>query len=278
MNFQETIKENLCAYKHEKLKIKEPGIYNYQGDMLEYDHILPTELKHLNVIHHYRNDFYNSDLSKISYHKYFHHLNSSQALCVNLFFPLIVSGETRIISELLELPTKSIKSPCFEFVSDIEVAKKYSRKTNFDFFCKLSDKLKVYMEVKYSENEFGKAKMDKAHIDKFYDTYEPLLMQNPFINRKYKQMENFLFKYQIMRNLVHINDDSIVVFIYPKGNKKIDHQANMAFSEILTESGKSKLKLLPIENAIKFILENAISSKLIEHYKEFENKYLGHET
>ena len=145
MNFQKIVKENLCNYKHHKLQIKKPGIYNYRGDELKYDHILPKDLKHLNVIKHYRSDFFNSDLSKISYHKYFHHLNSSQALCVNLFFPLIVSDETRIISELLELPTKSIKSPCFEFVSDIELTKQYSRKTNFDFFCKLSDKLKMVL-------------------------------------------------------------------------------------------------------------------------------------
>ncbi|GAI49533.1 unnamed protein product, partial [marine sediment metagenome] len=77
--------------------------------------------------------------SKISFHKYFHHLNSSQALCINLFFPLIVEEKLDVILELLEIPKNTITNACFEKESDIEIVAGTDRKTNFDFYLQLAN-------------------------------------------------------------------------------------------------------------------------------------------
>jgi len=93
MIFKDKKIKNLIRYKKEKLHIFEPGIYRYNGQNIKKDHILPLNQdidKYNNLIDRYRIkfiDFNETQPRKIKLHKYFHHLNSSQALCINLFFP-----------------------------------------------------------------------------------------------------------------------------------------------------------------------------------------------
>ena len=77
---------------------------NWRGKF--YPHILPKEKKDLNIIEGIRNDFWPYlNKTDIKLHQYFHHLNSSQALCFNLFFPLIKNEEnllTYLIHKIIE--------------------------------------------------------------------------------------------------------------------------------------------------------------------------------
>lgn len=180
---------------------------------------MPTKLKSFNVIEDYRDEFYSSACSEIDFHKYYHHLNSSQALCINLFFPLIVDDKLFLILDLLDIPRQPIKEARFEKESDVETGS--GRKTNFDFYICLADNTKIYFEIKYTEAEFGKAKNDPEHRFKFTNTYEPLLKNNPYVKCEYSDVNKFLDSYQIMRNLCHINGNSFVVFVYPKANKRL---------------------------------------------------------
>ncbi|SMG62878.1 hypothetical protein BMETH_1344_0 [methanotrophic bacterial endosymbiont of Bathymodiolus sp.] len=134
---------------------------------------MPTKLKSFNVIENYRDDFYLSASSEIDFHKYYHHLNSSEALCINLFFPLIVEDKLSLILELLGIPKQPIKEACFEKESDVETGS--GRKTNFDFYICLADNTTIYFEIKYTEAKFGIAKNDPEHRLKFTKTYKPLL-------------------------------------------------------------------------------------------------------
>jgi hypothetical protein len=250
------------------------GNFRYRGrDFLE-EHILPKQYEKYNIIHHYRDDFFNSSTSNIHLHKYFHHLNSSQALCINLFFPLLLDNELNLILDQIGIPHNTITRAYFEKESDLETGA--GRKTNFDFYLQLADQTQVYFEIKYSEYEFGKAKSDDEHKNKFINTYQPLLKNNRFIKHEYNEMNIFLDSYQIMRNLVHINDTSFVVFVYPEANRKIHQQSQIAYNHMLTDKGKSKFRILLLEKTVDDILRRVHSNRLQNHFKEFKVKYLNY--
>ena len=77
-----------------------------------------------------------------------------------------------------------------------------------------------------------------------------------------------------MRNLVHINKNRFVFFIYPRKNKTIDKQATFAKNHILTSNGQNNFKILYIEDIIDEILKQNISPKINNQYKEFKVKYI----
>jgi hypothetical protein len=124
----------LGKYKKDYLKVNEPGIFNYSGKNYYLDHILPKNLENLNILQPYNHD---PDLLIMlpneKWHRYFHHLNSSQAMCVNFFYPLIKEKKLDIILEMLKVSGKvNYLKTKFEKESSIE-SDPY-RKTNFDFF------------------------------------------------------------------------------------------------------------------------------------------------
>lgn len=274
MNFQEKVKNTLGVYRKEKLGIETPGFFKYRGQNLIKEHILPTESKKHNIIEHYRDSFFSSPYAQIKYHKYFHHLNSSQALCINFFFPLMWEDKLGLIFDLLKIPKDTINGKSFEKESNLE--SNSGRRTNFDFYMQLASDTKIYFETKYSEAEFGKAKNDDEHRVKYIQTYRLLLKNNSFINSEYNEIGKFLDSYQIMRNLCHINDNSYVVFVLPKENQNIYLQAMAAQKEILTDRGRNKFRILFLESAVDEILKQVQSPKLQKHYREFQVKYLNY--
>lgn len=275
MSFREDTLIHLSEYREKVLCIKESGIFNYRGRKIPKDHILPNPVifKRLNIIDIFRDDFYNSIYSDISFHIYFHHLNSSQGLCVNLFYPLINNDRLNILLDLLNI-NDSPSSASFEKKSMLERVLKNKRKTTFDFYIKTLEGIDIYFEIKYTEREFGKVKHDEEHIKKFQYTYKPLLLKNPYINDEYKSQDYFLSNYQIMRNLVHLSDFSFVIFIYPIPNKIIHKQTITALKDIVTKEGRKKFIVLPLERLVSDLIKSDINQSLLNHYNKFSNKYL----
>lgn len=271
-NFREEIKQHLIHYKKDVLNIYELGINGNKRFKRPYEHILPERLSRLNIIKQYRDDFFGSSYSEIETHDCFHHLNSSQALCINLFYPLIAEDRLSLIAELLNLPQDEIRNPAFEFIADLEQTE--SGRTNFDFYFEIAQQFKVYVELKYTENKFGNVNINPYYKNKFEKTYLPLLVNNPYIRKEFKSMTPFLENYQIMRNLVHIGDDSTVVFLYPEANRKIHEQALLAFKEMVTEKGRQHLKLLALEETLQHITSSLNSGRLKNHFDDFVEKYL----
>jgi hypothetical protein len=274
LGFKENVMNSLDVYRREELGISEAGVFRYKGRDLIKEHILPVNFKAHNIIENYRKSFYASSSSKIDFHRFYHHLNSSQALCINLFFPLMVENKLSLILDQLNIPKQAITEATFEKESDIESGS--GRKTNFDFYLRLEDNTRVYFEIKYTESEFGKAKKDDEHRLKFTGTYLPLVKNNDYIKPAYKSVDSFLDSYQIMRNLCHIDEKSFVVFVYPKANKKIHSQAESVPDNILTELGQNKFRALVLETAIDELLRQVETEKLEDHYQEFKDKYLSH--
>ncbi len=231
---------HLAEYKLRVLQISENGIYihpKYQTKT-EIPYILPLT-KHpfkneLNILCEIREDFFGSEYSNITPHRYFHHLNSSQAMCINFFYPLIKSRNLELVLDLMGIDDGvDYKSVLFEKESMIETK---GRKTSFDFYMKTKAGVSIYFEIKYTERKFGDAKNDEKHRDKFQSIYLPALTEKAdLISKKYHDMMVFFRNYQIMRNILVIDKDSLVVFIYLKDNEKLKAKCDEVRTEALND-------------------------------------------
>lgn len=273
-NFVERVKEHMENYKESILCIEEKGVYSHQGREIEYGHILPKSDKWKNILP-FKNYEVNNIISDDKLHKYFHHLNSSQGMCLNFFYPLIKEKRLDIILKALRIKG-DICYKAFEFEKESEIDNGYGRSTNFDFYLSMIDGKRIYFEIKYTENEFGKAKNDQEHQKKYNEIYKPLLMNNKAINNKYKEQDIFLENYQILRNLVHIDEKSTVVFIYPKGNKGIREGAKKAKNEIVVDEWNEHFIPITWEGIVEELISHIADIDLQEYYQtKFTKKYLN---
>ncbi|MDQ5988221.1 MAG: hypothetical protein CSYNP_03979 [Syntrophus sp. SKADARSKE-3] len=271
MSFRDIVCAHLAQYKQEFLRIKEDGPFNYRGQNIPQPYILPITHYKENILDRYRTHFFSSKYAKIKLHRFFHHLNSSQALCINLFYPLIAENQLGLFLQFLGIEHAADLHALFEKESDIENAR---RRTSFDFFIKVAMTSNIFVEVKYTEFGFGQANNDKEHSDKFYNTYHPLVEKSLFLVRKCKEKEFFLKHYQILRNLVHIGDDDHVVLLFPFSNAIVFKEAIYARDHILTEEGRAKLKIVFLEDIVSFLEVQSMSTPLTGYYEAFRTKYM----
>ena len=172
MNFERRTKRWLSDYKANVLGVMEAGTFTYRGGIYPSSHILPISKTELNIIPSIRERFWRWFIDQeIALHRYFHHLNSSQALCFNLFFPLLVEGSRGLNSLLTSLgvPGAAGADGAFEFVPDP------NENTHFDFMIALGPRARVYFEIKYTEAMFSSAIQDAEHLSKFERVYRPRL-------------------------------------------------------------------------------------------------------
>ncbi len=166
MDYQTRLTEHFLAFKADHLPGLEDGTWSYRGTPKSYAHILPKEQFQLNILPGIRDRFwrwFKSANPPITQHQYFHHLNSSQALAFNLFFPFLNQTTCRVDSRLLRVlgvPADGPYSGQFEKVFDRD------ENTNFDFYLEGPAEHKVFIEFKLSENEFGSCVNDERHCQK----------------------------------------------------------------------------------------------------------------
>lgn len=240
-----------------------------------YKHILPKNKKSLNLLPSYRDKlekYLEVNSREIKQHIYFHHLNSSQAMCLNFFFPLIEEKELDVILKLIGFDDEEINynATGFEKESIIEKSKKRYRSTNFDFFIETVSGKKIFFEIKYTEQEFGKAKLDALHENKFKEVYKENLKS---IKKEYHSSSVFLKNYQILRNLICISENSFVVFLYPNGNKRIKTQAETAKSKFITNELSNNLINLTWEKLLDYAEKNVNTQSLKIQFNDFRKKY-----
>jgi hypothetical protein len=273
MKFRDLACEHLIKYKREYLpEITEDGIFHYRGEDLKKAHILPATSAKLNILDTFRDQFWSSPYSAIKPHKFFHHLNSSQALCINLFYPLIAQHKLPLFLQFLGITYNGDLIAQFEKESDLE--KHADRLTSFDFWIDLAGTSNIFVEVKYTEQGFGKAKHDAEHVAKFRKTYLPLLENSRFLVDDCKKEEFFLDHYQILRNLVHITDTDRVVLLFPSGNSAVKEHAAYARDVLLTDAGRARLSIVHLEEFVSFLVEKCAGGSLDGYYQEFSAKYL----
>lgn len=267
MKYQNEIKKHLSSYKRKKL----PNIPNGEWRGNEYDQILPKERKYLNLIEYYREEFQLSNLKDMKLHMYFNHLNSSQAMCINFFYPLYYEKNLNIVMDFLGFSNEHVDYDTVLFEKESEIDGIHNRRpTNFDFYFETTSGKKFFFEIKYTEAEFGQAKNDKEHIEKYNNIYK--LRFKP-INDKFREKDLFFQNYQIIRNLIHVDNNSYVVFLYPVKNLKIHEGANKAKDDILKKKFKNNLFIINWYSLHKHVFENNKNPKIEKQLTEFEDKY-----
>jgi hypothetical protein len=264
--------QHLASYKEKTLRLREDGIFVHRGREYLKPHILPIGKRRENLLEEFRDRFFASEHGSTKLHRYFHHLNSSQALCINLFYPLVEEKKLGLLFKYLDVPVDGALVPHFEAESSLEVA---GRRTSFDFHVRSGHLTSLYVEVKYTEDGFGAAVKDAEHKEKFQKTYAALLRESEFLLPLCADETVFLENYQILRNLVHISDTSTVVFLYPGANESIARHAAHARDAFLTERGRERLRLVLLEDLVRYLESNADTPALAAYYSRFKAKYLG---
>jgi hypothetical protein len=255
------------------LGVQEDGIFPYRGQDVPKSHILPP-IAHQkeNVLGKYRTQFWTSDYARIKLHQFFHHLNSSQALCINLFYPLIAENALDLFLRFLSIEPGVGLCALFEKESEKEVA---VRRTSFDFYVQLATASKIFVEVKYTEHGFSQAKDDDEHRTKFRNTYLPLLLKESlYLVEECQEEKFFLNHYQILRNLVHISDTDHVVLLFPSANTVVAKEAAYARDKLLTGAGRNRLRIVFLEEFVSFLEDQSMGSSLDGYYQDFRTKYL----
>lgn len=268
MNFSEKIKERLSEFKNDKF----PGLENgkWKKNNKEYSHILPEKNKFDNLLPAYKNEFI--DYRKkhgIKLHPDFHHLNSSQAMCFNFFFPLCYERKLEIITDFLEFKNEIINydSVCFE--KDGLEAKFGRRPTSFDFYFKTQSGKDLFFEIKYTEGGYGKAQINKEKFDQVYSNFlKP-------INSNFHKPQPFFDNYQILRNLVHIDENSYVIFIFPKDNNLVNNDSKKVKSEFLNENFQEHFFAVDWQTIFNKVSDSMTISKMNKQYSDFKEKYLS---
>jgi hypothetical protein len=284
INFQDDRKIKLATFSKNNITAN-PG--RWRNSTKNYFHILPLEDLRENIIAGFKDDFwaYYSRTS-IKLHEYFHHLNSSQALCFNLFFPLFYYEKRFLIYVLQNIfriwEDKSLESIASQLDDKTSVTNSFTscefekiletkEQTNFDFVIQQLNGCKVLFEIKYTENKFSGVVPKKGHIKKFDSIYRPKLeklLRPEYLN------QDFVFKnYQIMRNLSYIDDFTTVVFLFPEGNQDLQGTENL-IREILLPSFIQQTRVVNLENLIHQILESEYLKPLQPYFEIFKQKYI----
>lgn len=208
---------HLGYYKNQILGVSEKGIFLYRGKSYEYDYILPKKKALLNLqIPSTDYSLYKKNglsLHKtfqkkpinIALHRYWYHLNSSQVLAINFFFDFI--GDRARLDSLLHY--LGIPEEADEATYECGV----SEKTQIDFAISLKSGKYVYFEIKYTESSFGAANSKKTdYLDRKSRLYSSIHIAD----------DQYLKRYQFIRNVILGKDGNYSVFLMPKFNKMIN--------------------------------------------------------
>jgi len=268
MTYQKKIKAHLKGYKNDNFKEIEDG--KWKRNKKTYCHIFPEDKWKLNLLtpYEYELEKYIEE-KKIKKHTDFHHLNSSQAMCLNFFYPLIKEKELDIILKIIGFDKDekvNYNSVCFEKKSKVEK----KNKTCFDFYLETESEKKLFFEIKYSEQDFGKGNENEERKKKFENDYKNNLNS---IKDKFHNSKDFLENYQILRNLVCINDDSYVCFLYPSENKAIKNKSKDVPSNFLKAEFHKNFKNITWEELVSFTDKESENQNIKKQLKKFKEKY-----
>lgn len=218
MNYRDLLVAHLAQYRREELKVTEPGTFAYRGRTIPVEHVLPRDQPWLGIPPEVRDQVRSYALAQnLKLHRYFHHLNSSQAFALSLFVPFFEGGREGCDALLRALGINAAFDKwTAESVPDPEEG------TNLDAWWLTADGCQYFCEVKLTEAEFGVAVDDNRHRSKLETIYAPRLASHLKPSRL--SAPAFFRSYQILRNLWHAAETSTsrVVFLYPQQNRVLD--------------------------------------------------------
>jgi hypothetical protein len=266
--YDRILKERLAAYKRARLGVQEDGFC----DKRPYAHLLPEALYRLNILETVRAEFWRyweRNRDRLKLHQGFHHLNSSQAMTFNLFFPWLglAGARSQLLLEALGVPVEPVADWAFEHVPDS------AEGTHFDFALKFPSGRRLLFEVKLSEPGFGTAPPDPAHLRKLDTVYRPALRDR--VSPDCLEPERFFAHYQLLRILSHAAGDARIVLIWPRENELLQ-SVRRFLSTALTPEALRQIDIVHLEDLTACLRVNLWRGdpRLRSHTEMFEEKYV----
>lgn len=272
MNYRDQLIDHLSTYKETVLGIREPGIYSHQGRNIECRHILPHAERWRNILEPIQPAVraYLELHPEIKLHRYFHHLNSSQAFALNLFFPYFEGAPDRariLFRALGQEGTLQDRQWKLEDVPD------KAEESNIDVTWMTDSKTRVLCEVKLTETSFGKAKHDERHLDKLRHVYEPRLRDR--VDPELLRAENFFQNYQILRNVWHLAgvEASKLIFLLPQANADSWRSVTAVLPRIRADL-RNAIAIVSVESVISALCSDTTDVSLQQYASRLADKYL----
>ncbi len=270
MSYQQQLKTHLAEYKRSHLGINEPGIFRYRGNDLQRDHILPLAEERRNLLDEaelYARAFLAEN--RLKRHRYFHHLNSSQAFAFNLFFPYFYGGQNAAAALLRAFGQQGVFVEC-----EPEAVPALDEGSNIDMRWTTDDKSTTFCEVKLSETDFGKAVDDDRHRDKLQKCYAPILAAHLEPSRMERQI--FFEAYQFNRNVWHMvrSDQNRLVFLLPRANTVLWSLLQNLLLGVVPSTRK-RIDVVAIEDVLnKLSADDRCPTALREYSNKLKRKYI----
>jgi len=267
-SYQTRLRQHLAEYRRTRLGVREMGVWRRNGK--KYAHILPETLKRLNILETVRAEFWTYQTAKsVKLHEDFHHLNSSQAMCFNLLFPLFgwqYRNPTRLF-RALNLGDDAVLDWGFEHVVDS------TENTRFDFYAKLGSGERLLFETKLSENGFGQAKVDSRHLRKLRDIYIPMLRGK--IDPSYLEPSLFFRHYQLLRNIAYAEPSGRkrVFLLMPRDNSSLQREFTFLKSA-LSPDMRAVVRVVWLEDLVRQLKRGVDEPMFAAHLALFEEKYV----
>jgi hypothetical protein len=263
--FSQRTRTQLVQYKRAILDVAEDGLWKGKS----YPHILPCHLKALNIVASIRECFW-SELPgmDIQLHRYFHHLNSSQALAFNLFYPAITELDSGMLLKRFSIDGDR-EEFCFEKVFDDKQPDEPEKEgTNFDCYIRLRSGAQVFFEVKYSEQGFGGCLDDERHRRKLEQIYRKRLLR--CVGEDCLEPEFFFKHYQLLRNISYLSKPEDRLFlIFPMANEKLAYAAGW-LDKHLTPETRKQVEIVYLEELVDWLVKESKH----QVWEEFAEKYL----
>lgn len=271
MNYQDALTAHLVRYKHTVMGVHEPGVFRYGNRDLLKEHILPRERGEENLLSPARAALteYQRTRGPLTLHRYFHHLNSSQAFALNLFLPFF-SGSATAQDALLRAVGCQTGLDSWE----LEAIPDEDERTNLDARWTLRDGTEVICEVKLSEAEFGRAINDDEHRSKLRNTYAPRLVGK--VAPKWLEVPGFFEVYQILRNVWHMlrHESGRLVFLMPRANVPLWKELGEVLPH-LDADVRGRVSLVAIEDVLSRLQSDTDCPSPLRYYaRQLEAKYV----
>jgi hypothetical protein len=133
----------------------------------------------------------------------------------------------------------------------------------FDLLLCLNSGSKVFVEVKFTEVNFGAAAPDESHRRKLKELYRPRLAGK--IVPAFLEEAKFFPYYQLFRNISHgrPNIDTIVFVVPAHNGAAIKHAEVVLKSAVIP--GKIEVRLVTVESVVACIRNVIAQIPFIEH-------------
>jgi hypothetical protein len=261
------LRKHLAEYAHDRLGVRESGTWEGRT----YRHILPEGLRYLNFLEGFRSEVtaHLKSVPKVKLHRDFHHLNSSQAFALNLFFPFFSSG-----AQAAAVLTTALGTSGAPTWWELEHVPNPAEGTNVDVAWRLPDGTQMFCEVKLSENQFGGAKADPRHKAKLRDIYRPRL--DGLVPEECLDERWFFPRYQILRmiSLLATTKKGIVVFLLPKENQSAVSHLQEVLAKV-TPAAANRIRVAHIETVLRQLTtDEDLAPRLTVHANQLVEKYL----